>query len=119
MNDSFVTKQDLAEAVAPLASKQDVADLRRELKEDVAELRREVKEDIAELRREFKQDLAEYSDKVIETIRDAQTEVLRAFQDWTRPVELRLNHADDLSTRLGWIEDRLAALERGKFPSAN
>ena len=119
VNDSFVTKQDLAEAVAPLASKQDVAELRRELKEDVAELRREVKEDIAELRREFKQDLAEYTDKLTETIRDAQTEMLRAFHNWARPVELRLNRTDDLSTRLGWIEERLAALERGKFPSAN
>lgn len=119
MNDSFVTKQDLAEAVAPLASKQDVAELRRELKTDIAELRSEVKGGIAELRSEFKQDLAETTDKLTEAIRDAQTEMLRAFHNWARPVELRLNRADELSTRLAWIEDRLAALERGKFPSTN
>jgi hypothetical protein len=53
VNGQFVTKDDLASAVAPLASKQD---------------------------------LAEVVDKLTEAIRDSQTEVLRAFYNWARPL---------------------------------
>ena len=57
-------------------------------------------------------------DTLTEAIRDAQTEVLRAFYSWARPMEMRLNRTDEIATRLSWIEERIAALERGKFPSA-
>jgi hypothetical protein len=89
VNGQFVTKDDLAAAVAPLASKQDLAEAEQRI-----------------------------TDKLIEAIRDAQTEVLRAFYNWARPVEIRLNRVDEVATRLAWVEERLAALERGKFPSA-
>lgn len=95
MNEEFVTRENFAAAVAQLASKQD----------------------LAELRQEVKQDMASMENRLVEAIRDSQTEVLRAFYNWVRPVELRLNRTDEVAQRLAWIEERIAALERGKFPS--
>jgi hypothetical protein len=69
VNEEWVTKKDLAAAVEPLASKQ-----------DLAQLRAEVKQDMAQLRVELKQDMVDLGDKLTEAIRDSQTEVLRAFQ---------------------------------------
>jgi hypothetical protein len=70
-----------------------------------------------------KQDLADavqqVTDKLTEAIRDSQTEVLRAFYDWSRPVDARLRHADELVQRMGWLEERVANLERGKLPSTH
>ena len=97
MNEEWVTKKDLAAAVEPLASK----------------------EDLAQLRAEFKQELVDLGDRLTEAIRDSQTEVLRAFYNWARPIEVRLNRTDEIATRLSWIEERIAALERGKFPSSH
>lgn len=68
VNEECVTKKDLAAAVEPLASKQ-----------DLAELRQDMKQDMAQLRAEFKQDMVDLGDKLTEAIRDSQTEVLRAF----------------------------------------
>jgi hypothetical protein len=65
-----------------------------------------------------KQDLADavqkLTDKLTEAIRDSQTEVLRAFYEWARPVDARLRHSDELVQRMGWLEERVANLERGK-----
>jgi hypothetical protein len=81
------------------------------------------KKDLADLRAELKQDMAEAEerivDKLTEAIRDSQTEVLRAFYNWARPIEIRLNRTDEIATRLSWIEERIAALERGKFPTSH
>ena len=81
------------------------------------------KQDLAELRAETKRDLAEaeqrITDKLTEAIRDSQTEVLRAFYNWARPLEMRLRPMEELSQRLSWLEDRVAELERGRFPSAH
>jgi hypothetical protein len=88
--ESFVTKEDLSAAVAPLASKKDLAESEQRLTETLTE-----------------------------AIRDAQTEMLRAFYNWARPVELRLNRAEEVAQRLSWIEERIAALERGQFPSSH
>jgi hypothetical protein len=63
-----------------------------------------------------KQDLAEavqqVTDKLTEAIRDSQTEVLRGFYDWARPVDTRLRNADELVQRMGWLENRVSELER-------
>ena len=37
-----------------------------------------------------KQDLDQLEERLIEKMRDMQTEVLRAFHDWARPVEIKL-----------------------------
>jgi hypothetical protein len=70
-----------------------------------------------------KQDIADavqqLTDKLTEAIRDSQTEVLRAFYDWSRPVDARLRHADELVQRMGWLEERVSKLERGDLPSTH
>jgi len=108
VNEEWVTKTDLAAAVEPLASKQDLAQLRAEFKQDMAQFRVEIKQELVDL-----------GDRLTEAIRDSQTEVLRAFYNWARPIEVRLNRTDEIATRLSWIEERIAALERGKFPSSH
>jgi hypothetical protein len=37
-----------------------------------------------------KQDLLDCEDRLVEKMRDMQTEVLRAFHDWARPIEIKL-----------------------------
>jgi hypothetical protein len=108
VSEECITKKDLAAVVEPLVSKQNLAELRQEMKQDMAELRAEIKQDMADL-----------GDKLTEAIRDSQTEVLRAFYNWARPIEIRLNRTDEIATRLSWIEERIAALERGKFPTSH
>jgi gas vesicle protein len=94
------------------ATKQDLADAVRQLNEKFSR-------ELAETRIEFRKDLQETTDKLTEAIRDSQTEVLRAFYDWARPVDMRLRHADELVQRMGWLEERMAQLERGKPPSTH
>ena len=108
VSEDWVTKKDLAAVVEPLASKKDLAELGQEMKQDMAQLRAEIKQDMVDL-----------GDKLTEAIRDSQTEVLRAFYNWARPIEIRLNRTDEIATRLSWIEERIAALERGKFPTSH
>lgn len=68
---------------------------------------------------ELKQALAESEQRIVEqlteTIRDAQTDVLRAFYNWARPMDAKVRHVDELSQRLGWIEERVTALEKDKL----
>jgi hypothetical protein len=60
-----------------------------------------------------KQDLDQLEERLIEKMRDMQTEVLRAFHDWARPVEIKLRAIPPLDERLGLIEERVSRLERG------
>ena len=85
VNGQFVTKDDLAAAVAPLASKQDLAEAEQRMNDKLAETEQRI------------------IDKLTEAIRGA-------FYKSARPIEVR--------TGLAWVEERLAALERGKLPSA-
>jgi hypothetical protein len=70
-----------------------------------------------------KQDLADavrqVTEKLTEAIRDSQTELLRGFYEWARPVDVRLRHADELVQRMGWLEDRISRIERGDSPSTH
>ena len=52
-------------------------------------------------------------DQLIEATRDMQTEVLRAFHDWARPVELKLRTLPFIEERLGLLEERISRIERG------
>lgn len=90
------------------ATKQDLADAVQQLSQNLADAVRQIDEKISE-----------NNDKVREAIRDSQTELLRGFYDWARPVDTRLRHADELVQRMGWLEDRVANLERGKLPSTH
>jgi hypothetical protein len=52
-------------------------------------------------------------DQIAERLHDEETKLLSAFYDWARPVETRLNkQLPALDERLGWLEQRIAALER-------
>lgn len=73
------------------------------------------KRDINELRAATHADMHQLRDDLIEKMREMQTEVLRAFYDWARPVEGRLRNLDDLNTRLGLLEERVTAIERRGF----
>jgi hypothetical protein len=99
VTEQFVTKEEFAAAVAQLATKQDLAHLQQVMTN------------------QLQQSMTDMENRLTEAIRDAQTEVLRAFYNWARPVELRLNRTDEVAQRLSWIEERIAALERGRFPS--
>lgn len=74
---------------------------------------------VEQVTEKFTRELAETREKLTGAIRDSQTKVLRAFYDWSRPVDARLRHADELVQRMGWLEERVANLERGKLPSAH
>jgi len=92
------TKQDLADAVQQLS--QNLTDAVRQVTEKTSQ-------DIADAVRQV-------NDTLTEKIRDSQTELLRGFYEWARPVDTRLRHADELVQRMGWLEERVAELERGK-----
>ena len=67
-----------AEAIpdmSELADKNDLAEVRSELKQDIADLRSELKRDIVELRSEFKQDIAELRSEVKQDIAELRSEV--------------------------------------------
>ena len=59
-----------------------------------------------------KADLSILRDELIEQMRDMQTEVLRAFHDLARPVEIRLRALPNIEERLGNLEERVSAIER-------
>jgi hypothetical protein len=83
--------------------------------------------ELHELRNDLRDDLrAEFNGKIdavigtmdhlhnelVEKMRDMQTEVLRAFHSWARPIEIRLRSFDDMQQRLGLLEERISAIER-------
>jgi hypothetical protein len=93
--------------------------------------RAELRAELDELRSEFngkfdavignmdrmQQNMDRMHDDLIEKMRDMQTEVLRAFHTWARPVEIRLRTFDDIQARLGLIEERVSEIERKIGPS--
>ena len=64
------------------------------------------------------QKMDQMRDDLIEKMRDMQTEVLRAFHSWARPIEIRLRTFDDIQERLGLLEERVGRIERGDKPAA-
>ena len=73
------------------------------------------KQDLNELRDELRGEMHQLGDRLVEQMRDMQTEVLRAFHDWAQPVEIKLRAIPPLDQRLGLIEERLSRLERGRL----
>src|SRR5487761_2154944 len=94
------------------ATKQDLADAVRQLDEKIRETREMFSHELAsavqQLSEKSSRDFQEHNEKMTEAIRDSQTEVLRAFYDWARPVDMRLRHTDELVQRMGWLEERVA-----------
>ena len=62
---------------------------------------------------ETKQALEAMEARIAERIHDTETKLLKAFYDWARPVDSRISKTlPALDERLGWVEQRLAELER-------
>ena len=55
-----------------------------------------------------KQDLDQIELRLVEKMRDMQAEVLRAFYNWARPVEVRLRSHEE---RLRLLEERVTEIE--------
>lgn len=94
--DSPATKQDVIEAVD--AAKQ------------------ELRADMHELRAELRADMKVSEDRVIEAMRDMQTEMLKAFYGFTEGVQLHFKDVDHseagLRERLTSLETRVLEVER-------
>jgi hypothetical protein len=74
------------------------------------------KQDIAEVRTEMKAEMKAMEDRLIEAFRDSQTELLKAFYSFTESNRQRVGQLEgnqaSLITRVGTLEDRLTDLER-------
>ena len=57
-----------------------------------------------------KRDLLDLEERLIERMRDVQTEVLRAFHNWARPAEIKIRSHEE---RLTLLEERISDIERG------
>jgi hypothetical protein len=64
---------------------------------------------------EQREELKAMEERIISAVRDVETNMLRQFYDWSKPVEMRLRSIEDIATRMGLVEERVAALERKKF----
>jgi hypothetical protein len=69
------------------ATKADLEELRADVKHDIDEFRADLKENVAMLRSEFQHGF----DDLKETLRDTQTELLKAFYSFTTTNQQRLN----------------------------
>ena len=70
------------------------------------------KQDLIDFQGLMKKDLIEIEGRLVEQMRDMQTEVLRAFHGWARPLETRLKVLPLIDGRLGLLEDRVSEIER-------
>jgi hypothetical protein len=50
--------------------------------------------------------------RILERIHDSETRLLSAFYGWAKPIESRLRLLSTLDERLGFLEERITALER-------
>jgi hypothetical protein len=64
---------------------------------------------------EQREELKAMEERIISAVPDVETNMLRQFYDWSKPVEMRLRSIEDIATRMGLVEERVAALERKKF----
>lgn len=53
-------------------------------------------------------------ERLTERMRDMQAEVLRAFHDCARPVDIRLRHIPEIEERIGLLEERVGRIEGDK-----
>jgi adenylate kinase len=84
-------------------------DNRPATKQDLHNLRDEIRSEIRDQNHQLR-------DELVERMRDMQTEVLRAFHDWARPIEIKLRTLPMIDERLGLLEERISRIERGDPP---
>jgi DNA anti-recombination protein RmuC len=85
-------------------------------KQDLDLLRADVDQRFVELRADVDQRFDQLQETLIEQMRDMQTEMLRAFHAWARPFEIRMRALPQIEERLGLLEERVSAIERGDKP---
>ena len=94
------------------ATKQDLAATRQDLRQEIADTRQELRQEIAMVRSEMNHQF----DDLKETVRDSQTELLKAFYSFGESNRQRVNQLEGnqaaLITRIGVLEDRMLELER-------
>ena len=98
------------------ATKGDLQDLARQLRSEFSselqqatqQLRSDFQQTTQQLRSEFQHGF----DDLKEAIRDAQTEVLKAFYGYIHSTELKLKDTDTLRERVSVLESRLLEVER-------
>ena len=122
--DQPATRQDLEQLRTDMeqmrsATHQDIEQLRSETKQGVEQLRSETKQGMEQLRSEFHHGF----DDLRETMRDGQTEILRAFYGYAQTTDVKLKEAETsdigLRHRLTVVEERLLEVEkRLNFPPA-
>ena len=62
---------------------------------------------------DINQALAAFEERFTGKMRDLQTELLRAFHAWGRPIELRTAVLPIIEERLTLLENRVNRIERG------
>src|ERR1035441_7375943 len=81
-------------------------------KQDIELLRSEVRSEIGQLRSDFHHEF----DELKETIRDSQTEILRAFYGYTQTTDAKLKEGEQsdmaLRQRLTAVESRILEVEK-------
>lgn len=107
------------------ATKQDLAELRAEMRQDMATFRDEMRQDMATFRDEMRQEMATLRDELLEAVSklvyESETRLLKAFYGFAesnRKQIAELTRSDSsLKERLDTIEDRLLEVEkRLNFP---
>ena len=62
--------------------------------------------------------MGDLENRLIEKMRDMQTEVIRAIHNWARPVELKLQSLPAIEKRLGLLEERISRIEVERIQTA-
>jgi len=98
------------------ATKQDLLDLKASAKQDLIQTEERL---IALIRDVSDRQIVsqnELEEHLTEKMRDMQTEVIRAFHGWGRTTDLKLRRISEFDERLGILEERISAIERGDAP---
>jgi hypothetical protein len=72
------------------------------------------KHDLELLRQAIEQKIDQRSEQLVDSMRDMQTEVLRAFHNWARPADIKLRSHEE---RIALLEERITEIERGRGPT--
>jgi hypothetical protein len=66
----------------------------------------------ADMDDETKNALEGMGTRILERIEATETKLLSAFHGWARPIETRMRSLPAIDERLGYMEERISAVER-------
>src|ERR1700690_3770399 len=73
-------------------------------------------EEVKQARASMEGRMSAMEGRILERIHDSETRLLSAFYGWGKPIESRLRLLPTLNERLGFLEERITALERKNLP---